>query len=346
MNPMQGVVKYARGVGNVSLRDVEEPAPGPGQVKIAVKAAGICGTDIHICDEEYASNPPVILGHEMAGQVVAVAADVTNVSVGDRVTALPFAVTCGTCRYCRQGAFPLCPERKSFGSGVNGAFAPFLVIPASIVRKLPDNVDYEVGAVSEPVACCCKAALEKTTISLGDVVLVPGPGPIGLIAAQIAKGQGARVILVGTKEDASRLELGLELGADRALASGVDDVEGVVREMTGGQGVDIVLECAGVPAATRMGLHLIRKGGQFTQMGLHGKPFELDFSQIVYKDLHIAGSFASSSSSWDRALLLLRDGLVQVRPLIGQALPLSEWEHGFRMVRNKESLKVLLCPEQ
>ena len=108
----------------------------------------------------------------------------------------------------------------------------------------------------------------------------------------------------------------------------------------------MVLECAGVPAATRMGLHLIRKGGQFTQMGLHGKPFELDFSQIVYKDIQITGSFASSSSSWDRALLLLRDGLVQVRPLIGQTLPLSEWEQGFRMVRNRESLKVLLCPEQ
>jgi len=341
---MRGVVKFARGVGNVELREVPEPAAGPGQLKIAVKAAGICGTDIHIYDDEYASNPPVVLGHEMAGQVVEVGAGVSGVAVGDRVTAMPFAVTCGICRYCRQGAFPLCPSRKSFGSGVDGAFAPYLVIPASIVRRLPDHVDYESGAMTEPVACCTKAVLEKSTIRLGDVVVVMGPGPIGLLAMQIAKGQGAKVVLVGTAEDAQRLALGRQLGADQALAAGQDDVAGIVSTLTDGQGADVVLECAGVPAATRMAMQLIRKQGQLTQMGLHGRPFELNFEQIVYKDLVVAGSFASSSSSWDSALRLLREGLIQVKPLVGATLPLTEWERGFEMVRKKESLKVLLRP--
>jgi L-iditol 2-dehydrogenase len=341
---MKGVVKFAPGVGNVELREALEPAVGPGQVKIAVKAAGICGTDLHIFKDEYASNPPVVLGHEMAGQVVEVGGGVAGVAVGDRVTAMPFAVTCGQCRYCRQGAFSLCPSRKSFGSGVNGAFAPYLVIPASIVRRLPDHVDYESGALAEPVACCTKAVLEKSVVRLGDVVLVTGPGPIGLLALQIAHGQGAKVVLVGTEDDAGRLALGRQLGADYALVAGQDDVAGIVRDLTGGMGVDVVLECAGVPAATRMALQLIRKQGQFTQMGLHGKPFELDFEQIVYKDLVVTGSFASSSSSWDSALLLLRDGLIQVKPLVGAKLPLAEWERGFDMVRRKESLKVLLCP--
>jgi L-iditol 2-dehydrogenase len=343
---MLGVVKFASGKGHVELREVATPTPGPGQVKIAVKAAGICGTDIHIQDDEYASNPPVILGHEMAGQVVELGHGVTGFAVGDRVTALPFAVTCGKCHYCQQGAFSLCPSRKSFGSGVNGAFAPYLVIPASIVRRLPENVDYHMGAMSEPAACCVKAVLEKTVIRLGDVVLVTGPGPIGLISAQIAKGQGAKVVLVGTPDDGERLALGRALGADHVVVVGRDDAADIVKSLTGGMGADVALECAGVPAATRMGVQLIRKQGQLTQMGLHGKPFELDYEQIVYKDLHVVGSFASSSTAWDTALLLMRERLIQVQPLIGKVLPLEEWEAGFATVRNKGSLKVLLSPKE
>jgi len=341
---MKGVVKYASGVGNVELREVPEPATGPDQVKLAVKFAGICGTDIHIYDDEYASKPPVILGHECAGEVVEVDSQVTDVALGDRVTALPFVVTCGRCEYCRQGHYPLCPERLSFGSGVDGAFAPYLVIPASIVRRLPDNIDFECGALTEPVACCVKAVQEYSTIHAGDVVLVTGPGPIGLIAMQLAKAEGATVVLVGTADDAQRLALGRELGADHALRAERDDVATVMAELTNGEGADVALECAGVPAATRMALQLVKKRGQLTQMGLHGRPFELDYEQIVYKDVRVAGSFASSATAWDRALLLLREGLVQVRPLIGDILPLSEWESGFEMVRNKESLKVLLRP--
>ncbi len=343
---MRAVMKCAAGPGHVDLREIAEPQAGPGQVKIAVMAAGICGTDIHIQDAEYPSNPPVTLGHEMAGEVVEVGAGVTGLAVGDRVTALPFAVTCGVCRYCLQGAYPLCPSRKSFGSGVNGAFAPYLVIPTSIVRRLPDNVDFDCGAVSEPVACCAKAVLEISTIRLGDVVLVLGPGPIGLIAAQMVKGQGAKVILVGTSDDEGRLALGRELGADFALQVGKDDIADVVAQTTDGLGVDCVVECAGAPAAVRMGVKLLRKQGQLTQMGLSGKPLEVDYDQVVYKDLRIAGSFASSAGAWDKALALMRDGAVQVRPLIGQALPLGEWERGFATVRARGSLKVLLHPQE
>lgn len=341
---MKGLVKFAPGAGNVELRDVPEPVTGPSQVKIAVKAAGICGTDIHIYDDEYTSRPPVILGHEVAGQVVETGPDVTDVRVGDRVTALPFAVTCGRCRYCRQGQPGLCSERLSFGSGVDGAFAPYLVIPASIVRRLPDNLDLDSGALAEPLACSVKAVNELTVIQAGDVVLVTGPGPIGLLAGQLAKARGATVIMVGTATDSRRLDLARTLGIDYTFQVEADDVNSAVNELTDGQGVDVLLECAGVPAAIRTGLLLVRKQGQITQMGLFGKPFELGYEQIVYKDIRVVGSFASSTSSWDRALTLLRKGVVQVAPLVSTVLPLSEWEQGFRMVRRKQGLKILLHP--
>ncbi len=341
---MQAVVKYAPGPGHVALCDVPEPATGPGEVKIAVHAAGICGTDLHIQDDEYASRPPVILGHECSGRIAEVGSGVSEFAVGDRVTALPFAVTCGRCPHCLQGNYPLCPERLSFGSGVNGAFAPYLVVPARIVRRLPDGVDLDSGALTEPLACCCKGVLESAVIRAGDVALVVGPGPIGLLALQLARLQGATTILLGTASDGARLGVGRALGADRALVVEQDDVAAAVRELTHGEGADVVIECAGVPAATRTALALVRKRGQLVQMGLHGKPFALDFEQIVYKDLRVTGSFASSAGAWARALILLAKGAVQLKPLISTVLPLAEWEQGFQLARNKGGLKVLLRP--
>ena len=341
---MKGVVKYAPGVGQVDLRDVPEPVAGAGQVRIAIKAAGICGTDIHIYDGEYASRPPVILGHECAGQIDQVGAGVRGFAVGDRVTALPFAVTCGQCRYCRQEQFALCAQRQSFGSGVHGAFAPYLVIPASIVRRLPGNADFQTGALSEPLACCAKALLDEPTIQAGDTVLVTGPGAIGLLASQIAKLSGATVILIGTAHDRHRLELAKKLGIDHALETESRDVDELLSDLTAGEGVDTLVECSGAAEAIRNGLLQVRKQGQIFQVGLFGKPLQLDYEQIAYKDLKVRGSFSSSGSSWDRALNLLGGGLMQAAPLISDVLPLSRWKEGFGLTRRREGLKILLDP--
>jgi L-iditol 2-dehydrogenase len=328
----------------VELREVPEPVTGSRQVKIAIKAVGICGTDIHHYSDQYPSQPPVILGHECSGQIVEVGSDAVGVKVGDRVTAIPFAVTCGHCRYCRQGELALCPERIAFGSFMDGAFADTMVVPASAVLRLPDNVDYAVGALTEPLACGVKATYESTAIQAGDNVLVSGPGPIGMLAALLARAQGARVILVGTGADVQRLELARRLGIDQTLEIGKDDVKMVVSELTDGEGVDVVFECAGAPAAVRDALLLVRKHGQITQMGLVGKPFELTFDQIVLRDIRLVGSVGNSLRSWEHALRLMRDEAIPLAPLVSAILPLSEWEKGFDMVRRKEGLKVLLRP--
>jgi len=341
---MKGVLKYAPGVGQVDLREVAEPAAGIGQVRIAVKAVGICGTDLHIYDEEYACRPPVILGHEFSGRIDQVGPGVSGLAAGDRVTAMPFAVTCGRCRYCQQGLLGLCAQRLSIGSGVHGAMAPYLVLPAGIVHLLPEGLDDHSAALAEPLACCAKALLDPPGIQAGDTVLVTGPGTIGLLVSQIAKVSGATVVLVGTAADAPRLELARRLGVDYALPTEDGEAHGLIGQLTHGEGVDTLIECSGSQVAISQGLTWVRKEGQIVQLGLFGRPLKLDYDQIAYRDLKVSGSFGSSTASWRRALALLGQRSIQVTPLISHILPLSRWEEGFALVRQRVGLKVLLDP--
>ena len=342
---MKALVKYASGVGNIDVREMPEPFPGEGEVKVEVKYCGICGTDIHIYHDHYKSNPPVIMGHEWSGQVVEIGPGVESIKVGDRVTGIPAAYTCGRCRYCLEGHVFLCEERLSFGSGLNGAFAKYAIVLEKNIRHLPDNVSCKAGALSEPLACCVKAVIFLTGVSAGDVVLITGPGPIGLLAAQVAKAEGGYVVLAGTSVDKERLEFGKELGVDLTLNVETDDVDAALKDLTQGYGADVVLECAGAPAATRLGIDVIRKEGKFTQIGLHDHPFEFDFLKILIKELRVVGSFASSLESWDRTMTLFRQGKIQTEPLVSDVLPLSEWEKGFEKINKRDGLKILLEPE-
>src|SRR5215218_4680727 len=157
---MQAVMKVAPGVGNVELREIDEPVPPPGHVVIEVRAAGICGTDLHIYHDEFRTRPPVVIGHEVAGTIAALGSGVECVAIGERVTTETYFSTCGECRFCRAGQPNLCPARMSIGSAVDGAFADWLVVPARNVRPLPDGVDFVGGALTEPLACVVHGALE------------------------------------------------------------------------------------------------------------------------------------------------------------------------------------------
>ncbi len=188
---MKAVVKTRLEPGNVELIDVPDPKAGPGQVVIEVHNAGVCGTDIHIFKSEYVIKPPVILGHELCGTVAAVGPGVTRLKVGDRVTVNPSAgKLCGHCRYCQIGAPFFCIDRAAVGSGMNGGFAKYCCVRQEIVFPLPDNLDFETGALCEPFACALQAVIELTTIKPADVVAVSGPGPIGLMCAMLAKLHG------------------------------------------------------------------------------------------------------------------------------------------------------------
>jgi len=341
---MRAVVKVAPGMGNVSLQDLPEPVAGPGEVKIRVEFAGICGTDVHVVRDEYPNEPPVVLGHEFCGTIAAIGEGVEGFRAGDRVTASPTLRSCGRCRFCMSGQYNLCQHRRVLGFNENGAFASHCVVSADHVYRLPANVSFRAGALAEPLTPGVRAVIENTRISAGDVVMVCGPGTVGLMTLQVAKAQGATVVMLGVGADEERLRLSKHLGADETLNVEEADPKEVVNDLTGGYGVEAAFECSGAQDAALLCLELVCRGGSYTQVGLFGRPVTLPLDQLVLKEIRLKGSYSHHRSTWERALTLLSEGKVQAEPLISAELSLTQWEEGFRMMEAGEGLKVLLRP--
>jgi L-iditol 2-dehydrogenase len=341
---MKGVMKVAQGEGNVEVRELAEPVATPGHVVIAVAAAGICGTDLHIYHDEFASRPPVVLGHEVAGTIAALGDGVSDLQPGEAVTTETYFSTCGHCRWCRDGRRNLCPQRRSIGSGVNGGFTSYVLVPARNVHRLPPGVSLHAGALTEPLACVVHGVLELSPLRAGDTVVIAGPGAIGLLTLQVARAAGARAIVLGTSVDANRLALAKELGAAAVVVVDQESAETVLQEQTDGVGADIVYECSGAERAAQSLLKLVRRGGHYAQVGLFGRPVAWDLDQVCYKELTVSGSNASVPSAWERALALLGSGMVRTEPLITDTMPITEWRAAFDLFGAKSGVKTLLVP--
>jgi L-iditol 2-dehydrogenase len=343
---MKAVVKTKTGKGNVEYTDYPGQDPGIGEVKVRVEAAGICGTDIHILNGEFPCFPPVVMGHEFSGCIVGQGPQVRGIRAGERVTAEVPAYACGSCLYCRTGNVNLCDNRRGVGWSVNGCFARFIVVEEGQLHALPDSLSYEEGALLEPLACCVHAVIELTDVKAGETVYISGPGPIGLLALQVAAAEGARVVVGGTSADVRRLELASDLGAHRTVDVEREDPIAVLRDMTGGLGADVVLECAGATAAIRQSMDIVRRGGLATQIGLAGRSVELAVDKLVRKEVRFQGAFSANWRSWERAIRLVEQGRVSLTPIISHQLPLSRWSEGFRIAEHREGLKVLLIPDE
>ncbi len=343
---MKAVMKMAPGVGNIELCTIPEPDVQSGQVKIKVHSAGICGTDLHIYLDEFRSWPPVVLGHELSGEVVALGDGVESVKIGQRVTTETYFSTCGLCRYCRNGQSNLCLQRRSIGSAVNGAFTQYLVVPAANIHPLPDNVSFQAGALTEPLACVVHGVLlNAPTVTTGDVAVIAGPGAIGLLTLQVVKSAGATAIILGTDADDHRLNLARELGADYSVNIQQQNPLPLIQDLsTQGLGADVVYECSGAgPAAVQL-LDLVRRRGRYVQIGLFGQPINWDLDQLCYKELIATGSNASTPASWLRAIHLLATETVKTEPLISHTFDLPAWEDAFEGFRQKRGIKTLLRP--
>jgi L-iditol 2-dehydrogenase len=342
---MLAVRKIARGVGNIEVQEVREPQAEAGQVVLEVDSAGICGTDLHIYLDEFETRPPVTIGHETAGTIVELGPGVTGWALGDRVTTETYFYTCGQCAPCRQGRPNLCAHRRSIGSKQDGAFTHFLLTPAANLHRVPDELDLESAALTEPLACTVHGVLETAGVRAGDNVAITGPGPIGLLALQLAKVAGATVAMIGTNQDAERLILAKELGADHSI--NVQALENVLESVTDAfkaDGADLVIECSGAAPAAKTLLDVARRGGRFCQMGLYGKPILLDQDVICYKELVVTGTNASVTSAWTRALKLLTEGKVNAQRLITHRFTIAEWDKALEVVKSKQGVKVVLKP--
>jgi L-iditol 2-dehydrogenase len=343
---MKALVKYALGPGNLEIRDIPEPMPGPGQVKIKIMEAGICGSDLHIYHSDIAIpvNPPVVIGHEFSGIVSAVGEGVTKYSPGDRVVSETAFYYCGVCDFCRAGYYNLCVERKTLGYWFNGVFTSYTVVPEARVHRIPDHVSFTAAAMTEPLACVTHAIYDLTRIVPGDLVLVSGPGAIGLMAMQVAKAFGARTIVSGTNVDTERLEMAKKLGADYTINVQQENLTDRVNSLSGNYGVDVVLECSGSPFAIDAALDVVKKRGWFTQIGLPGKKIEFNIERICFKEIHFSGSLGSRHASWKTAIDLVARGKVELEPLATVKLPITEWEKAFAMFEKKEGFKLFLLP--
>jgi L-iditol 2-dehydrogenase len=330
---MQGLAKLAAGRGQVALAERPEREPIAAHVVLDVVAAGICGTDIHIFDDEYASRPPVTMGHEVSGVVAELGEGVDESWRGARVVTETYFSTCGHCRWCRDGRINLCPERRSIGSFVDGGFAPRLLVPAHNLHRIPDWLDGREAAMVEPLACCCHSLLDPDRIEPGDSVLVVGPGPIGLLAAQVTRAAGAEVHVRGTPKDAARLEVAAALG----FATSTTDA--------GDAGAfDVAVECSGHESGMTFALESVRRGGSYVQIGLAGKHVSLPLDLVCFGELTVTSGNASTPASWNRALELIGERRVELGPLLTEAVPLGEWERAFAATRSGAGIKFVLVP--
>jgi len=325
-----GLTKLAPGAGSVGLSERPEPRADPGHVVLAVAGAGICGTDLHIADGEYETVTPVTMGHEVAGSVAELGAGVDESWLGARVASETYFSTCGRCPYCLAGRPNLCAERRSIGTHVDGAFAPRLHVPVTNLHRLPDWLDATTATLCEPLACVCHSLLEpEPAVRPGDDVLVIGPGPVGLLAAQVARAAGGNVRVIGTPRDTARLaaaeQLGLEAGA-------IDEA-------------DVVVECSGSESGMASGLAAARRGARYLQIGLAGKNVSLPFDLVCFHELTITSGFASTPSSWAKALELVTERRVRLEPLLTEVVPLAEWERAFAATRAAEGIKFVLDPQ-
>jgi len=247
---------------DLRLEDVPLPTPGAGEVRIKPAAVGICGTDIHILDGTFATRPPVILGHEVAGHVEAVGSGVRSVREGDLVTVEPHRY-CGVCRYCRLGREHLCLEKEAFGVHLNGGMAEFQVIPERIAYRLPADLDSRVGALAEPLSCCVHA-LDRLQPRSGTSAIIFGAGPAGLMLTALSRLAGLVPIVVA-EPDQARREAALAFGAHDTVDPSSDAWEEAAQRLVGGGGFDYVIEAVGsshvlmsaIPLAARQGTILV-----------------------------------------------------------------------------------------
>ena len=342
---MQALVKFQSGPGHVELRDVPEPVPADHQIKLEISACGICGTDVHVLHDTFRNFPPVILGHEFVGRVVEEGAAVRGqVDRSARYAVLgATAVTCGHCRWCRSGDFMFCPDRRGMGHGVNGAFTRYACVRPDQLFRLDESLPEEEGALVEPLAAAVHAVSEITDVRAGDIALVSGPGPIGLLCLLVLVHHGIKTIVAGTTADATRLALAQRLGATRVVDVQTENLDEIVRAETGGLGVDVAFEVSGAAASARACLDALRPLGRYTQVGHFGRDITVPFDRIGFRQLRVAGSVGYTVATWSRTMRLLAQGLQPAR-IVTHRFPLAEWRRGFDLFERKEAVKVLLLP--
>jgi threonine 3-dehydrogenase len=341
---MKAIVK-ARPAPGMDVLTVDDPRPGPTEVLIKVRVAGVCGTDYHIYSwDEWSAGrvrPPVVLGHEFCGDVVETGSGVNHVKVGDFVTA-ECHIVCGRCYQCKTGQQHVCSNVRVRGIDSDGSFAEYIVMPEQYVWQLAEGISEEVAAIFDPVGNAVHTVLAGEIA--GTTVAVVGCGPIGLAAIPIARAAGATKV-VGFDVSKYRLNLAKEMGAD-AVVDGADGDYEAGMEITEGVGFDVVLEMSGHPAAIRDAFKVARAGGRVSLLGLPKSPVELDLgNDVVLKGLNVQGIHGRRMfKTWYQATRLIQSHRADLSPVITHRMKFEEIDKAMQVMASGQCGKVLLYP--
>lgn len=324
------------------MTDVPEPELGHNDLLIKIRKTAICGTDIHIYNwDEWSQNTipvPMVVGHEYVGEVVGVGQEVRGFTIGDRVSGEGH-ITCGFCRNCRAGRTHLC--RNTVGVGVNraGAFAEYLVIPAFNAFKLPDEVTDDLAAIFDPFGNAVHTALSFDLV--GEDVLITGAGPIGIMAAAVARHVGARHVVI-TDVNEYRLDLARQMGVTRAVNVAEQSLTEVMTELGMTEGFDVGLEMSGVPAAFNDMLVNMNHGGKVAMLGIPPADMAMDWTQVIFKGLVIKGVYGREMfETWYKMASLIQSGL-DLSPMVTHHFKVDDFQQGFDTMRSGQSGKVIL----
>ena len=339
---MQAIVKEKRAPG-LTVTTVPKPAPGPGEVLIAVRHAGVCGTDLHIADwDPWAQGrikPPIVIGHEFAGEIEALGDGVTGLRKGQLVTAEGHIV-CGHCLQCRTGNGHICKNTRIIGVDRNGAFAEYIVMPTTNVLTL-SGIPTEVGAIMDPMGNAFHTVL--TAEIPGSTVFIVGCGPIGCFAVGIARAAGATKV-IASDVNPKRLALAEKMGAHVTINAAKDDVVKTVIAETGGEGADVVCEMSGVPSALHQAFAAVRMGGRVQLLGIPKGDVPVDFAnEIIFKGITIYGVIGRKMyETWHQMRRFLTGGQFDPRPVITHRFPLAKIDDALAAIRSGDAGKVIL----
>ncbi|MCM2680928.1 L-threonine 3-dehydrogenase [Echinimonas agarilytica] len=324
------------------MTEVPIPEVGHNDLLIKIHKTAICGTDLHIYKwDEWSQNTipvPMVVGHEYAGEVVAMGQEVAGFSVGDRVSGEGH-ITCGHCRNCRAGRRHLC--RNTYGVGVNraGAFAEYLVIPAYNAFKLPDDVSDDLASIFDPFGNAVHTALSFDLV--GEDVLITGAGPIGIMAAAVARHCGARYVVI-TDVNQYRLDLALAMGATRAVNIGEQALDDVMTDLGMTEGFDVGMEMSGVPSAFSDMLDKMNHGGKIALLGIPPSTMAIDWNQVIFKGLVIKGIYGREMfETWYKMASLVQSGL-DLEPMLTHEYAVHDFQKGFDAMLSGQCGKVIL----
>ena len=328
----------------IRVCSVPDPVPGVDEVTVRVRRCGICGTDSHIWQGLFpVGELPRILGHEFSGEVAAIGPGVSGYEEGDRVVA-DINMGCGHCVYCHRGQHLRCDGLRQIGIHVDGAFAEFVRVPAQALRRIPAGMSFEAAAVTEPLACALHGQ-DQVDIQPGEVVVVLGGGPMGLLHCMVSTLRGAACVIACDPNEFRR-DFSLRVGADCAVAGDADLIRDVVLDRTAGQGADVVIEAVGSAPTYATAMTLVRPGGRVLFFGAAAPHDEISLHpfDVYRRELTLVGSYAGSYGSWDQAIALLSAGRIPATELVTSVRPLEELGESIEAIATRpDAIKIQIA---